>query len=153
MIWSKVLELGHERIDAEHRLLLDLADEIEAIALGSGDVLALRPLYQEFHRILEAHCAYEEGLLRSLPRAMFGAQVDSHCRGHAVLVEQARRLAEETPPAGDGPPLGFSDAFLTLMRDLLIDDAELIGALIREGRHAPHHSPRPASSGHRHPPI
>jgi hypothetical protein len=142
MIWSDLLELGHERIDAEHRLLLGLTSEIETIINGGGDIVMLQPRYQEFHRLLAAHCAFEEGLLRSLPRSTFGAQVDEHCRGHARLIEQAKSVADGSLPGGYDSPRGFADAYFQLMHDLLIDDAELIGALVREGRFVPVHSVR-----------
>ena len=89
LAWSELLELGHERIDAEHRLLLDSAAEIETVTREGAGITILQPLYRNFLHMLTAHCAYEESLLRSLPRSAFGAQVDEHCEGHARLIEQA----------------------------------------------------------------
>lgn len=153
MIWSELLSLGHARIDAEHRLLLDLTAEIEMIINDGGDIALLQPRYQEFHRLLAAHCAFEEGLLRTLPKSAFGAQVDAHCRGHARLIEQAKSVADGTLPEGYDSPRGFADAYFQLMHDLLIDDAELIGALIREGRHEPRRIPSQTSRAQFYPPI
>ena len=153
VIWSELLELGHDRIDAEHRVLLTLASEIERIIETGGDMAVLQPCYQDFHRRLAAHCAYEEGLLRSLPRSVFGAQVDTHCRGHASLIAQAANIADGAVPDGYDTLHGFTEAYFRLMHDLLIDDSELIGALIREGRHAPGSAAAQAANPWRHPPI
>lgn len=150
MVWSDLLELGHDRIDAEHRQLLDLACEIVAIGDQGGEVGTLRPYYQEFHRLLLVHCAYEEGLLRSLPRSAFGAQVDAHCQGHSRLIALAKSVAAGALPDGYDSPQGFITAYVHLMHDLLVDDAELIGALIREGRFTPTH---PAHRAHPVPPA
>ncbi|TAN78988.1 MAG: hypothetical protein EPN20_00700 [Magnetospirillum sp.] len=138
--WSNILELGHERIDTEHRLLLRLAAEIAEITDAGGGVGMLQPRYQTFLRILTAHCAFEERLLQSLPRAVFGAQVDEYCRGHARLIDQAKSVAAGTLPQGYDSPRGFVDAYFQMMHDLLIDDAALIGALVREGRFTPVHT-------------
>ncbi len=153
VVWSDSLELGHERIDAEHRLLMDIAADIEVIVDDGGNLAVLQSLYQEFHRLLQIHCAYEEGLLRSLPHSVFGAQVDSHCQGHARLITQARSVADGSLPEGYDTHRVFANAYFQLMHDLLIDDAELIGALIREGRHAPRPMPGHSSSGYGHPPV
>jgi len=77
--WSDILELGHERVDAEHRLLMDLAERIRRTTVD-GEIHKVQPLYRAFHRQLVAHCAYEEGLLRSLPHAIYGTEVGAPSR-------------------------------------------------------------------------
>jgi hemerythrin len=135
LAWSEHFSLGHDRIDREHRRLLELAARIESaaeLASGVGDIL---PLCRDFFRLLVAHCFYEEQLLRKLPRDRFGEHVDEHCRGHARLIRQAQAvLAGQLPSGFDNLP-AFIDAYLELMHDLLVDDTELVGALIREGYH------------------
>jgi hemerythrin len=153
LAWSELLELGHPRIDAEHRALLDAATEIESVTREGAGIAILQPLYKRFHRMLVAHCAYEETLLRSLPRSAFGFQVDIHCEGHVQLIEQARSVAEGSLPDSFDCPKGFAAAYFQLMHDLLIDDAELIGALIREGRHSMADAHGHSSAVSRHPPI
>ena len=153
LAWSELLELGHERIDAEHRLLLDSAAEIETVTHEGAGIAVLQPLYRSFHRMLTAHCLYEEALLRSLPRSAFGAQVDSHCEGHAHLIEQARSVAEGSLPDSFDCPKGFAAAYFQLMHDLLIDDAELIGALIREGQHSMAGAQNRPAAISTHPPV
>ena len=135
MAWSDSFALGHERIDREHRRLLDLATRIETEAEKCGRVEDILPLCRDFFRLLVAHCFYEEQLLRKLPRARFGNHVDEHCRGHARLIQQAQLVMSGHLPTGFESLPAFLDAYFELMRDLLVDDTELVGSLIREGHH------------------
>ncbi|MBI3444853.1 MAG: hypothetical protein HY055_05735 [Magnetospirillum sp.] len=141
LVWSEEFSLGHERIDREHHRLIDLAAQIEAKAQIASDVADLIPLCKTFFRQLAAHCFYEEQLLRMLPRVRFGAQVDEHCRGHARLIDQAQLVLKGQLPNGFDDLSAFIDAYFQLMHDLLVDDTELVGVLIREGHH---HLSRPS---------
>lgn len=135
LVWSDELALGHERIDREHRRLIELAAQIEAKAECASEVAGLLPLCRAFFRQLVSHCFYEEQLLRMLPRDRFGEQVDAHCRGHARLINLAQVVLNGHLPAGFDNLPAFIDAYFELMRDLLVDDTELVGVLIREGHH------------------
>ena len=135
LIWSEHFALGHERIDREHQRLLDLACRIEAEAEKTNSVEDILPLCRDFFRLLVSHCFYEEQLLRKLPRDRFGAHVDEHCRGHARLIKQAQMVMTGRLPTGFESLPAFLDAYFELMHDLLVDDTELVGSLIREGYH------------------
>lgn len=135
LTWSEQFALGHPRIDREHRRLLDLAGRIEREAEHAASVEEILPLCRDFFRLLVAHCFYEEQLLRKLPRARFGEHVDEHCRGHARLINQAQATLTGRLPGGYQDLHAFLDAYFSLMHDLLVDDTELVGALIREGYH------------------
>jgi hemerythrin-like metal-binding protein len=133
--WSEHFCLGHERIDREHRQLLELAARIETEAEKTACIDDLLPLCRDFFRLLVSHCFYEEQLLRKLPRDRFGPHVDEHCRGHARLIKQAQAVLAGQLPTGFTNLPAFLDAYFELMHDLLVDDTELVGALIREGYH------------------
>lgn len=135
LTWSEQFALGHPRIDREHRRLLDLASRIEREAEHAASVESLLPLCRDFFRLLVAHCFYEEQLLRKLPRARFGEHVDEHCRGHGRLINQAQAMLTGRLPSEYQDLRAFLDAYFSLMHDLLVDDTELVGALIREGYH------------------
>lgn len=135
LAWSDSFALGHARIDREHRRLLELAASIEAEAERASGVEDLLPLCRDFFRLLVSHCFYEEQLLRKLPRDRFGEHVDEHCRGHARLIKQAQAVLAGQLPTGFSSLPAFIDAYFELMHDLLVDDTELVGALIREGYH------------------
>ncbi|MBI5162583.1 MAG: HAMP domain-containing protein [Magnetospirillum sp.] len=139
LIWSEDLALGHPRIDAEHRRLVDLAADLES-ALGTGDMAAARAASHEFVALLSAHCAYEERLMRRLPHDTFGQRVDDHSQRHGLLIGQAEGLADLLD--GDNPPqdlLSRSTAVMsTVLHDLIFDDRNLVGTLVRgdDGGHA-----------------
>lgn len=135
LAWSEHFALGHERIDREHRRLLEMAAHIEAEAERAASVDDILPLCLDFFRLLVAHCFYEEQLLRKLPRERFGEHVDEHCRGHARLIRQAQVVMAGQLPTGYDSLPAFLDAYFALMHDLLVDDTELVGSLIREGYH------------------
>lgn len=135
LAWSDHFALGHERIDREHRRLIELAARIEAKAEKAARVEDILPLCHDFFRLLVSHCFYEEQLLRKLPRDRFGTHVDEHCRGHARLIRQAQTVMAGQLPTGYESLPAFLDAYFELMHDLLVDDTELVGSLIREGYH------------------
>jgi hemerythrin-like metal-binding protein len=135
LAWSEHFALGHERIDREHRRLLELSSQIEAQAEKTARIEDVLPLCRDFFRLLVAHCFYEEQLLRKLPKDRFGSHVDEHCRGHARLIRQAQVMMTGRLPNGLESLPAFLDAYFQLMHDLLVDDTELVGALIREGYH------------------
>jgi hemerythrin-like metal-binding protein len=135
LAWSEHFALGHGRIDREHRRLLELSSQIEAQAEKTPHIQDILPLCRDFFRLLVAHCFYEEQLLRKLPRDRFGPHVDEHCRGHARLIRQAQEMMAGHLPNGFESLPAFLDAYFQLMHDLLVDDTELVGALIREGYH------------------
>ncbi|CUW38839.1 Putative hemerythrin-like metal-binding protein [Magnetospirillum sp. XM-1] len=135
LAWSEHFALGHARIDREHRRLIELAARIESEAEKAARVEDILPLCHDFFRLLVSHCFYEEQLLRKLPRDRFGPHVDEHCRGHARLIKQAQTVMAGHIPTGYESLPAFLDAYFELMHDLLVDDTELVGSLIREGYH------------------
>ncbi len=60
LAWSEHFALGHERIDREHRRLLELAARIETEAEKAASIDDILPLCRDFFRLLVAHCFYEE---------------------------------------------------------------------------------------------
>ncbi len=138
VVWSHVLALGHQRIDAEHKALIELAGEIEDLIDRGGDVASIADRLAGFHRLLVLHCAYEERLMGALPADTYRTRVAGHCHGHAMMIEQARLTAELAGQAHcrDDALGRFGTTVITMLKDLILDDAELIGALILEGQHS-----------------
>lgn len=138
VVWSHVLALGHQRIDAEHQALVDLAGEIEDLIDGRAAVTAIADRLACFHRLLVLHFAYEERLMNALPTTSYRTRVAGHCQDHATMIEQVRLIMERSG-CGDcrhDALKPFSTTIITMMNDLILDDAELIGALILEGYHS-----------------
>lgn len=132
--WSDMLLIGHDRIDAEHRVLIELAGEIEDLIEAGASTELVEHHYRRFHETLVDHCVYEERLMDKLPPATYGRKVEAHKCGHALLIAESWELL-----AGihDNPQLttAFGRTIVALMTDLIRDDSNLIGALLHESYH------------------
>ncbi len=134
LIWSDELAVGHPRVDADHHRLVDAAGEIEDMIDGGAAAEFIRQGYARLLALLAAHCAFEERLMRGLPRDVFGTHVDEHCRQHAALIHKLTDVADasqwKAPTAGrlaENRRVIFG-----LLKDLIFDDTLLIGVLVRE---------------------
>ena len=133
--WSQSLMIGHERIDSDHRVLIKLMGDIEENLESGCDADSLQDLFRQFLGFLCAHCAYEEDLMHRLP-PLYNLRVSEHCHNHALLIAEARAVAKLLTP---GMPCGevlqtFQKTVIAMTRDLILDDAELVGILLLEER-------------------
>ncbi len=88
--WSDKLSVGIEEIDAQHRVLVDLLNELyRAIKERQGSEAALEILGRlvEYTRI---HFAVEESLMRVLGYHDY----EEHKKHHSMLIEQVNDLHE-----------------------------------------------------------
>lgn len=134
LIWSDELAIGHPRIDADHRRLLDTIGEIEDLIDGGAPSDRIREGYADLLALAAMHCAFEERLMRELPREIFAVHVDEHCRRHTALIGKLRQAAEGS--TSDGPAADRvtenRGAIVGLLRELIVDDTQLVGVLVRE---------------------
>ncbi len=135
LVWLDDYVVGDERIDAEHKRLLELLFEIEGLIIGKGGAVVLKQRISDFLTMLKAHCAYEEGRMQMLSRDRFGDLVDGHCAQHAQLIEKSQSLLEAVGgDAADRARLHEAhEALFEQMRDLILDDFGLVGALPDKG--------------------
>ena len=126
--WDQTMELGHEGMDADHKHLLALVNQL---AKGIVDKLAKEAydaLLDELIAHTRAHFAMEERLMAacSYPDAA------EHCAEHARLVQDA--LGYRAKFDSDAEPsvslLYFFDQWLT--RHILASDRELARFLARK---------------------
>lgn len=138
LAWSDDLVTGHERIDADHKLLVELSGVIKELIDRGDSPDLLRQKLKVFYKQLIIHCAYEESLIRTLPQEEFGQHVDQHCRQHEVLIGHAKALLDAAGNSKDDL-LIRSNALVALMKDLIIDDFTLVSALTGSSRKSAHH--------------
>ncbi len=89
--WSKELSVGIEEIDSQHKVLVDLLNELHrAIIERHGSETAHRILLQllEYTRI---HFAVEESLMRILGYPEY----EEHKHHHELLLDEVRMLSEK----------------------------------------------------------
>ena len=77
MTWSKSLEIGHTKIDQEHRVLLDEANALEA-DLTAGDFAKANARCRALRDLLQSHFAEEEQLLNDVRFPRSREHVDTH---------------------------------------------------------------------------
>ncbi|OIR09998.1 bacteriohemerythrin [mine drainage metagenome] len=133
--WSDSLMIGHARIDADHQVLLERIGTIEE-TLEDGELTeALAEDYQALVAFLVRHCLYEESLMRQLPERHH-ARVHEHCRNHGHLIAETRAMRPLLRPGADRARglERFQTVVVGMTRDLIMDDVELVGLLLREQR-------------------
>ena len=133
--WSDSLMIGHPRIDADHQMLLERIGTIEEI-LESGEMTeALAGEYRALVAFLIEHCRYEEELMHRLPER-YHARVAEHCRNHGLLLAETRSMDVLLRPGADRVYglKRFQSVVVGMTRDLILDDVELVGLLLRERR-------------------
>jgi hemerythrin len=81
--WSTAFELGHERIDAEHRIFVRLLNEFATRVERGADTGMLARTLNEIRKFAEFHFVSEENIMEELdyPRS------DEHHGVHAQLLE------------------------------------------------------------------
>jgi len=135
LVWLDALKIGYPRIDSEHERLIELAGDMEDLVSGQGPVDNVVHGCDAFLRLLRSHCTFEESLLRKLPLA-YAHRVDEHIFDHRFLVNHAEALTERLCAGqwGDDDLADLNKTVMGLMRELLVDDVDLIGFLFREGK-------------------
>ncbi len=134
LVWQDEYECGNPVIDAEHRALFDLANELIDAFLNPTDSLNLvKPIYDRLLCHVATHFADEESILE----AHGYARLDAHRRVHATLLERARalRAALDSGDANFGGVVEFLAAEV-VARHLLKTDREFF-PLFASGRSAP----------------
>ena len=78
--WMKSFDTGNAVIDGQHRELMECVNELAAL-MGEGKGKEVHATCQKLRRLLDAHCADEEGILRDaeFPR------LDDHLVSHAEI--------------------------------------------------------------------
>lgn len=82
--WDKKFEIGHERIDFEHRLFFDLIRSVAQEAGSGGNSDRLHRLLKEIRHFAEFHFVSEENIM--IDHAY--AEYEPHQREHAALLAQ-----------------------------------------------------------------
>lgn len=78
--WDTKFEIGHERIDAEHRIFLNLIRELSLEAeTGAPRERVLRTL-EEIYKYADFHFTSEENIMADMDYPGLAAQEDAHGR-------------------------------------------------------------------------
>jgi len=87
--WSNVHSVYLPEIDAEHRALYRLGDELHKAVLADTDAARLQPILVNLQETAEQHFRHEERLMRAIHYTAF----DWHKRQHDAVRKRSRAAA------------------------------------------------------------
>lgn len=106
--WDKKFEIGHPRIDAEHRIFLNLIQEFGERLEGGATLDSLRRILTELRYYAEFHFVSEENLMEEVGYPALAEHQQLHKMLLATLKDQIRQTLSTAQP---------SRAFLTFLLD------------------------------------
>lgn len=92
MQWTKEMELGHDRIDAEHRIFLRLVNEFSDRIDGGASLDALLRTLREIRQYAAFHFASEENVMEEMGYPDLQAHRGCHEALLAAVDEKIRLL-------------------------------------------------------------
>lgn len=111
--WKKRYSVGVDAVDHEHRVLIDLINQLhESLLMGSQD-LTVTAFLGEIFRAISAHFALEERFMREHRYDRFV----EHKQAHEQLLEEIRDIMDgyEADPEGASQQLSHRlDSWFTL---------------------------------------
>ncbi|MDP2132337.1 MAG: bacteriohemerythrin [Sulfuritalea sp.] len=112
IVWSKILSVGFEEIDEDHRKLVGIFNELNR-AVSAGDAADyLAATLEELINCTVWHFSHEERLM--LKNCYDG--IEEHKAEHRELIQGARELQQRLLQAGQGvadEQITFLDRWLT----------------------------------------
>ncbi len=117
--WTSAIEIGHPEIDAQHKRLFLLAEDLAESVVNSAD---RKPDAARLHALVEfsrEHFAYEEGLMRSGSYP----EVERHAKYHVSLLTELKTFCARMDRGLETNPAGLID-FLWNWLLLHIDTAD-----------------------------
>lgn len=89
--WTRDLEIGEASVDAEHRGLADLVNELHAAMQRGHGRRVLASVIERLQRYAEQHFANEERIMRETGFP----GIEAHVAEHRRFTEQVRHYAED----------------------------------------------------------
>lgn len=86
--WKAAYETGHQRIDFEHRIFLDLIRQIEAELTSDAPVEKISRRLTELYKYADFHFFSEEGIMLDLSFPEY----DVHRKVHLALLDELSRF-------------------------------------------------------------
>jgi hemerythrin len=84
VVWDKKFEVGHERIDSEHRIFLNLIREVSLMPERRVSKERIQRHLDEFKKYARFHFTSEENIMLDIAYPDY----ESHSKEHEVLLAQ-----------------------------------------------------------------
>lgn len=114
--WRTAFDVGDARVDGEHRALIEVANELCALAATEPPLKVLRGAARELIAVVEAHFESEEGLF---PAISFPGQ-RAHVREHISILAALNVLLLRDGAAS--PAVAAATARLLLLEHIVRHD-------------------------------
>jgi hemerythrin len=125
--WSGAHSIYLPEIDAEHRAIYLLGDELHKALLAGGDPVQLKPIAANLAETAEEHFRHEERLMRAMHYPSF----EWHKRQHNAARKRMKALAKGIE-SGDAAAAGELLEFLSIwLRDHMSVADRMMGAYLR----------------------
>jgi hemerythrin len=125
--WSGAHSIYLPEIDAEHRALYRLGDELHKAVLAGADLAQLRPILANLLETAEEHYRHEERLMRAMHYSSF----EWHKRQHNAARKKSKALARRIE-GGDAAAAEELLTFLSVwLRDHMGVADRMMGAYLR----------------------
>lgn len=112
IVWSKILSVGVEEIDEDHRKLFGIFNELNRAVMAGASADYLAATLEELINCTVWHFSHEERLM--LKHGYDG--IEEHQTEHRELIQGARDLQQQLLAAGQGvadEQIAFLDRWLT----------------------------------------
>ncbi len=129
IVWSKILSVGVEEIDEDHRKLFGIFNELNRAVIAGAAADYLAATLEELINCTVWHFSHEERLM--LKHRYDG--IEEHKTEHRELIQGARDLQQQLLAAGQGvadEQIAFLDRWLTA--HILTTDQRLGAFLSRD---------------------
>jgi hemerythrin-like metal-binding protein len=132
--WGNQLDFGHPVIDAQHREIMTLGQEIEDSFDRKIKGPELLAKLTEFCRLLSNHFALELGLMEALSNSVYARHVDKHRLTHEHMTTFITATIRGLANGGDAETVyaEFPRLFVDFIKNIVMDDNELISILRKE---------------------
>jgi len=124
IVWKSAIETGHPVIDAQHRRLFRMANEVINAVVADKDKAELIPQLEELIEHIESHFRTEESILSEIAHPLF----EMHRALHRGLLTRAHALFQQFQhnqiPSGDF--VGFI-AYDLILNHIAKDDQRFAG--------------------------
>jgi hemerythrin len=125
--WTKAHAIFLPQVDAEHRNLFRMAEELHQAVRTGGEAARVQQLVRPLAAAIEEHFAYEERLMRSVSCPDF----DWHKLQHDTARSKVKRFCEEIEAGNSEAPREFLEYLGRWFKDHMSLTDRMMGAHVR----------------------